>query len=54
MNNHYKNTAENVLINLKNINKPFLFFDGWNMFNQVEVESINNISYSTMGYMTKS
>lgn len=54
MNNHHKNTTENVLTNLKNINKPFLFFDGWNMFNQVEVESIDHISYSTMGYMTKS
>ncbi len=53
MNNHRKNIEEDVLINLRYIKKPFLFFDGWNMFNPKEVESIDHVIYSTMGYFSK-
>ncbi|MEC8100516.1 MAG: nucleotide sugar dehydrogenase [Pseudomonadota bacterium] len=52
MNNHRKNIEEDVLINLRDINKPFLFFDGWNMFNHKEVESISQVIYATMGYFS--
>ncbi|MBM3711914.1 MAG: nucleotide sugar dehydrogenase [Actinobacteria bacterium] len=52
MNNHYKNNKFNTFEALKSANKPFLFFDGWNMFNQDELEKNKDCFYSTMGYMT--
>ena len=52
MNNHPSNKRFNVYDALNNTNKPTMFFDGWNMFNQSEIENIDNIFYSTMGYMS--
>ncbi len=52
MNNHYKNNKFNTFEALKFTNKPFLFFDGWNIFNQDELEKNVDCFYSSMGYMT--
>ena len=52
MNNHYKNNKFNTFEALKFANKPFLFFDGWNIFNQDELEKNVDCFYSSMGYMT--
>jgi nucleotide sugar dehydrogenase len=52
MNNHYRNTKFNVVEALRRCNHPVLFFDGWNMFDQREIESLGNVCYATMGYMT--
>jgi UDP-N-acetyl-D-mannosaminuronic acid dehydrogenase len=53
MNNHHTNKHFNVSIELDRMSKPSMFFDGWNMFNQTEIENINGISYATMGYVSK-
>jgi len=53
MNNHYKNNQINIMDVFKLTNNPFMFFDGWNMFNQDEIEKNKNCFYSTMGYITK-
>lgn len=52
MNNHYRNNKFNVVDALRRSDKPMLFFDGWNMFNQREIESLGHVCYATMGYMT--
>ncbi len=52
MNNHYENNKFNTFKALQFTNKPFLFFDGWSIFNQEELEKNINCSYATMGYMT--
>ena len=52
MNNHYKNNKFNTFEALKFTKKPFLFFDGWNIFNQDELEKNVDCFYSSMGYMT--
>ena len=53
MNNHYLNKHFNVSIELEKMSKPSLFFDGWNMFNQTEIENIDGVYYATMGYLSK-
>ncbi len=53
MNNHYQNKRFNVAEAFHLINKPSLFFDGWNMFNQAEIERHEKVFYATMGYMTE-
>ena len=52
MNNHYRNNKFNVIEALKRNPGPVLFFDGWNMFDQREIESLDHVCYATMGYMT--
>ena len=52
MNNHYRNNKFNVIEALKRNPRPILFFDGWNMFDQREIESLDHVYYATMGYMT--
>jgi len=52
MNNHYENNKFNTFKALKFTNKPFLLFDGWNIFNQEELEKNIDCIYSSMGYMT--
>jgi nucleotide sugar dehydrogenase len=52
MNNHYKNNKFNTFEALKFTNKPFLFFDGWGIFNQDELEKNKYCFYASMGYMT--
>ena len=53
MNNHYLNNRFNVIEALKRNPGPILFFDGWNMFDQREIESLDHVYYATMGYMKK-
>lgn len=55
MNNHPGNTKFDVYQTLKNkedATHPFFFFDGWNQFSRHEIESINNVYFSTLGYTT--
>ncbi len=53
MNNHYQNKKFSMPEAMHLINKPALFFDGWNMFNQSEIERHETVYYATMGYMTE-
>jgi nucleotide sugar dehydrogenase len=53
MNNHYRNNKFNVIQALKRNSGPVLFFDGWNMFDQREIESLDHVYYATMGYITR-
>jgi UDP-N-acetyl-D-mannosaminuronate dehydrogenase len=53
MNNHYQNNKFNVVKAINLLNKPAFFFDGWNMFDQAEIERTEGVYYATMGYMTK-
>jgi UDP-N-acetyl-D-mannosaminuronic acid dehydrogenase len=53
LNNHYKNNKFNLMDTLVHTKKPCMFFDGWNQFNQAEIEKFNEIYYSTLGYITK-
>lgn len=53
MNNHYRNNKFNVIRALSRNPGPVLFFDGWNMFDQREIESLDHVYYATMGYMTR-
>jgi UDP-N-acetyl-D-mannosaminuronic acid dehydrogenase len=53
MNNHYLNNRFNVLEALGAAHKPMFFFDGWNLFNQKELERIPGVCYATMGYIGK-
>lgn len=52
MNNHYRNNKFNVVRALRSCRQPVLFFDGWNMFDQREIESLKHVTYATMGYIT--
>jgi len=52
MNNHYLNNRFNFVEALRRRNGPMLFFDGWNMFDQREIENLPGVHYATMGYMT--
>ena len=52
MNNHYRNNKFNVVKALRSCKQPVLLFDGWNMFDQREIESLEHVYYATMGYMT--
>ena len=38
LNNHYKNNKFNLMDTLVYTNKPCMFFDGWDLFNQTEIE----------------
>lgn len=52
MNNHYRNNKFNVVDVLARRDGEVLFFDGWSMFGQREIEALGNVCYATMGYMT--
>lgn len=52
MNNHHMNRQFNISSVIDKLNKPALFFDGWNMFNQSEIENTGHVYYSTMGYLS--
>lgn len=52
MNNHKNNLKQNIVKKLSSINRPYLFYDGWNMFDPKEIESIENVFYSTLGYIS--
>jgi UDP-N-acetyl-D-mannosaminuronic acid dehydrogenase len=49
LNNHPNNTISELLVESS---KPKLIFDGWSQLDQGEVEKINGLCYSTMGYST--
>ena len=50
MNNHPLNMKFDLYNCLMECKKPFFLFDGWNLFNKIEIESIDGIIYGTMGY----
>ena len=49
MNNHSSYTNLNINSLLETMNKPALFYDGWNMFSHQDVESISGIHYLAVG-----
>jgi hypothetical protein len=53
MNNHLDNGRFNLYRALTSMRRPALFFDGWNMFNQSDIERIESVYYSTLGYLTR-
>jgi len=50
MNNHKFNDQFNLIQALSLMNERSLFFDGWNLFNQQQIEADH--IYATMGYIT--
>ncbi len=52
MNDHPMNSKFELFDCLRSMNKPAFFFDGWGLFNRQEVESIDGLTYATLGYMT--
>ena len=53
MNNHPLNNRFNIAEAFKITQKPFMLFDGWNMFNQQQIESFPEAYYATLGYMSE-
>ncbi|MBU1425694.1 MAG: nucleotide sugar dehydrogenase [Gammaproteobacteria bacterium] len=53
MNNHPLNSRFNIADAFKLTQKPFMIFDGWNMFNQQQIESFPDAYYATLGYMSE-
>ena len=49
MNNHQNYEKLNIYKLLKKINKPILFLDSWQIFEPLEINSINGISYISVG-----
>ena len=49
MNNHQNYANLNIYKLLKKINKPSLFLDSWQIFEPLEIESINGVSYLSVG-----
>jgi len=52
MNNHPLNSRFNMAEVFKLMGRPFMVFDGWNMFNQRQIESFPGAYYATLGYLT--
>lgn len=52
MNNHYLNNRFDMYSCFSSAAKDALIFDGWNLFRADEVEQINALYYSTMGYIS--
>jgi len=52
MNNHPSNSRFNIVDAFKHMSQPFLIFDGWNMFDQRQIESLPGAYYATLGYIT--
>ena len=53
MNNHPNNIVDGLLEKLENSSTKTLLFDGWSLYEKLQVEKYSNIIYATMGYMTK-
>ena len=53
LNNHHRNVEFNVVEAFGNRLSPILLFDGWNQFDRREMESLPQLFYSTLGYITK-
>ena len=49
MNNHSSYTNLNINSLLETMNKPALFFDGWNMFPYQDLENVPGIHYLAVG-----
>ena len=49
MNNHIKNSEMDFN---KFKNNHCLLFDGWSQYNPTEIEQIDGLTYSTMGYIS--
>jgi len=52
MNNHPLNGRFNMAEAFKLMNRPFMVFDGWNMFNRLQIESFPEAHYATLGYIS--
>lgn len=52
MNNHPLNGRFNMVEAFKLMGRPFMVFDGWNMFNQQQIESFPGAYYATLGYIS--
>jgi UDP-N-acetyl-D-mannosaminuronic acid dehydrogenase len=52
MNNHPLNGRFNMADAFKIVSRPFMLFDGWNMFNQHQIEGFQGAYYATLGYLT--
>jgi len=52
MNNHRKNTEDLMSILLEG-NRSRLVFDGWAQLNRQEIEAIEGVTYSSLGYISK-
>jgi len=52
MNNHPLNARFSMVHAFKLMVEPFMIFDGWNLFNQHQVEGFPGAFYATLGYMT--
>jgi UDP-N-acetyl-D-mannosaminuronic acid dehydrogenase len=52
MNNHPLNGRFNMAEAFKLMSRPFMIFDGWNMFNQQQIESFPGAYYATLGYLS--
>ena len=50
LNNHRLNSRSSFYY--KNYNFK-LIFDGWNQLNSEEIESLNGLTYSTVGYISR-
>ena len=53
MNNHPLNSRFNIADAFKSMNKPFMLFDGWTMFNQQQIENFPDAFYATLGYLSE-
>ena len=49
MNNHQNYAELNIYKLLKKMNKPSLFLDSWQIFEPLEIGSINGVSYLSVG-----
>jgi hypothetical protein len=53
MNNHADNSRFNLYRALTAMRRPGLLFDGWNLFNQTDIEHVGGVYYATMGYVSE-
>ena len=54
MNNHCNNIMDGLLEKLSCSKTKSLLFDGWSLYERLQVEKYPNIIYGTMGYTTAS
>lgn len=53
MNNNPNHIKLNIYKRLRTQDKPFFFFDGWNIYDKEDIESIQGITYASLGYQSK-
>ena len=49
MNNHNKYKDLNILKLIKNMSKPGIFFDAWQIFPPSEIKRIDRVYYTSIG-----